>query len=626
MQNLIKVVEEYLKLHTESALLITGKWGAGKTFYFDNNLSHEISNTVTIGDASIKYVPIRISLFGVTSVNEIQENILLELYPILKSKGVKIARGLAKVTARGIASVKGLGDPEKYIADVTPKAKDLINPHRVVICFDDIERKSDKIDIKEIIGYINVLSESGVKVIILANEFVFLDEETNNQNKSYKEFKEKVIGETIEFIPDPKETLLSLIDNVYSNSFRDYSKFLKDNLNKIIDFYKDADSNLRTIKYALNKLHFIYSSIGIEFPKKEDLIHSEFERFIQFTLAVSIEYKMNSIGFSDKDALNSGRHIELSRFDPAIFTGAKKAIDPEKPDNKQDIFIRKYYKDSEFIFFESIFNYVVGYDSFDVKKLKVEVDEKLNIEDNKVKRQYEVLKEIDYSNYLYLTDKEYVNKTREMINFALEGQYKLKEYPNIFQLALRFENKLNLNINKLLQKLKSAIRKGIENYKYDFFLKDDLRFFGWMSFEKESKDLIKFILEINEEVNKNKLEELKIKAWEKFVEEDEFSGEFIHPDSDFYSNPIFKDFSAHKVYSLALNSKLTKIRGIEEIFMNRYNHTGYKHNSELSFLKNLQVKLQPNPGYRKKKTLRNNELNRLLDATEKGIAFLEGRE
>ena len=97
MQKIINIVKDYLTKENNNALLITGEWGVGKTYFFNNILNKEIQKTSTKENENIKYTPIRISLFGVTSINDIEKRIILEIYPLLKNKGLKIGNGLLNV-------------------------------------------------------------------------------------------------------------------------------------------------------------------------------------------------------------------------------------------------------------------------------------------------------------------------------------------------------------------------------------------------------------------------------------------------------------------------------------------------------------------------------------------------
>ena len=95
MQKIINIVKDYLTKETNNALLITGKWGVGKTYFFDNILSEKIEETSIKGNESVKYKPIRVSLSGVTNIGDIEIRIVAELYPSL-NKGIKWGKGIFK--------------------------------------------------------------------------------------------------------------------------------------------------------------------------------------------------------------------------------------------------------------------------------------------------------------------------------------------------------------------------------------------------------------------------------------------------------------------------------------------------------------------------------------------------
>jgi Cdc6-like AAA superfamily ATPase len=94
MQKLNEIVDLYLKMSTNYALLITGEWGIGKTYYFKKVLSERISKTPVFNDNRKKYKPILISLFGLKSIEEIQLQIFLCLYPLLKGTKFKLGSSI----------------------------------------------------------------------------------------------------------------------------------------------------------------------------------------------------------------------------------------------------------------------------------------------------------------------------------------------------------------------------------------------------------------------------------------------------------------------------------------------------------------------------------------------------
>ncbi len=175
MKKLDETVKQYLIIETNHALMITGEWGIGKTYYYINILEGIIRNTFTIDNASQKYRPILVSLFGENSIESIQAKVLITLFSFGNNKKVKVTLELVKLLAKGFMAAKGLGSSTKLIDEIEVSAKkvskDLIDYKNIVICFDDLDRVSPKLDIQEFIGFVNTLVEhEGVKVLILANE------------------------------------------------------------------------------------------------------------------------------------------------------------------------------------------------------------------------------------------------------------------------------------------------------------------------------------------------------------------------------------------------------------------------------------------------------------------------
>jgi len=93
-KDITKNIEQYLVSDTNYAIIINGDYGIGKTFYVKNELFPIVSGTEIPNNEDIEfYKPVLISLFGIKSIEELQSQILAELYPFLKSKGMKIASG-----------------------------------------------------------------------------------------------------------------------------------------------------------------------------------------------------------------------------------------------------------------------------------------------------------------------------------------------------------------------------------------------------------------------------------------------------------------------------------------------------------------------------------------------------
>src|SRR5699024_6993939 len=106
------------------------------------------------------------------------------------------------------------GDIDDYIADINLKAEYLIDNEELVICFDDLDRKSDKLSLTDFYGYINFMVENyGTKIIIISNDKEIPEKEAKNIGK----LKEKVVGVNIQFKPEYDFIFNSILEGIFKN-------------------------------------------------------------------------------------------------------------------------------------------------------------------------------------------------------------------------------------------------------------------------------------------------------------------------------------------------------------------------------------------------------------------------
>ena len=179
----------YLDASTpEYAFLITGEWGAGKTYFIDKFIESYVNTDKAL---------IKISLFGLTSTKEINEKIFEYSHPILGSKKVRLASKLVKgALSFGFRlDLDADGKPDSTINAKPDKIEisDLFDPlarnSEKVLILDDLERS--KIPLIDTLGYINELTEIlNTKVVVLINE----SQISEIEKSIYSRFKEKVVG------------------------------------------------------------------------------------------------------------------------------------------------------------------------------------------------------------------------------------------------------------------------------------------------------------------------------------------------------------------------------------------------------------------------------------------------
>jgi hypothetical protein len=624
MDNLDSVISDYLQKQTNYAVLITGKWGVGKTYYYKHTLSKTIADTDTITDASNKYKSIHISLFGLTSIEDIQTQIFLSLHPFLKTKAVKLSVGLGKSIARGMLALKNLGKIDDYISDVKPDPGDWINLEQLVICFDDLERKSKNLPLEEMIGFINSLVENNdAKIILVANEDKIDD-------TAYKNLKEKVIGVTVEFLPDFKKNVEKIIEDRYSSTFKSYASFLSDNINLLLEFSSAFDNNLRVLIFALDNLHRIYSEIKTSIldiaSKKDSIIKDKLEDITRFTIATSIEYKNHSITFRNRKEIDKSGTFDWSDVDISKLSLSQPEEKVETEKTFRENFIENYYKSqADYKFFESIYAYVTGANQFLLDSLVKEIDKAFHIQEEKILPQYEVLNQLDYRNYYNLTETQYREFTRRMVEYAEEGAYKIGDYLTVFHFAIRFDNILNYSSERLKQKIQRGLRKGKPHFQYvdslDFYLDVPHN----SPHKTELLEIRKTALAINNEVQQEQEKKEAIELLNKIsIDWDVFKNTVTDNQQKWLYKPLFRYASVHKIYLTVNQLTLKRLREFADFIRYRYREfPSSSLKAEIPFLEGIKDKLTPSSKTRKKKNIRNHLLNLIYEQITTAIDNLK---
>ena len=323
-----KYIEYYIELDDpQYAVLLTGNWGCGKT-YFIKKLIEKLDSTedkiilkpicVWLNrivnfikklirkrkksdgtEDKIILKPIYVSLNGISDTHSINEKIRAEISPFLYSKGLKIAKSVAKGLLKATTKIALDFDEDKkadgnisfnidFLGMLDP-SNEKIEGKRILI-FDDIERCVIKTD--EIFGYINNFVEhSRCKVILLTDEEkikVKYQKSKSDIDIDYKDFKEKLIGQTFKVQSEIDTALDLFIKEINKNNQNlDLSEH-KDLIKEL--FVSSKLENLRVFKQALLDFNRLTTYID-----KKLTDHDNYDEFIENLLAyfiiVYIEYK-----------------------------------------------------------------------------------------------------------------------------------------------------------------------------------------------------------------------------------------------------------------------------------------------------------------------------------------------
>lgn len=607
--NQVEIIKQYLIIDTNYAVIITGKYGIGKTFFYKNELSPMMEKTSIPGKPSKKYIPIHISLFGIKSIEDVQSQIFLSLFPILKNKKVKLASGIGKMILRGTTQLLNLGEVDKYFEDFESIQQDYIDYDELVLCFDDLDRVGDGFKINDILGFTNSLVENaGAKVILIANDKILHETEGFNKNAL-----EKVIGIFIQYSNNIEAVCEAIIKDKCSES-KAYCDFLMSHKSLIIETIQKNDGNLRNLLFFIEHFRVIHNSLIGEFAKEESFNAYKDEVLnivLSFTLAISIEYKtgrLNPLTYDMVIELDKYNSFGLSKL---ISNKAEGAIEK----NYTDEFYKKYYSNSVYRYLDSVFKHITGQSPFEISKLKKELNKWFPNEDGNVPEELKVLNSLSYIICLDLSDREYKRLTYKMIRYAEQGKYSINEYPTVFHFATRFNNLLDLDFENLKSRLKKGIDRGKANNNYDHTPMLRLYVDEESEFRKDIEEIVHYCVKVNETIKKENRKQ-KNKEINILLKTD-LNG-FIRANKDNKYLPFLMDFSIHDTY-LAINS-LTNSQITDFAFYlgNRYTTPPQSLKEETNFLITLKERINK-PKKRNIKNLRNTALDLLIQKIDLGI-------
>jgi hypothetical protein len=323
-------IRQFLSTWTNStdnpkfAVLIHGEWGCGKT-YFIQDLVNQPDFT--------KRKKIYLSLFGVGSLQDFER----QLFYAASSKATKIMHqgvGFASSLFSGAISVgsggmfSGSADigkaVESTLGQVT-KAADVINNALVII--DDLERCG--FDRSELLGVLNRYIEHGnSRVILVAN----ID---RINDKKFKEFREKVVGQSFEIPPDPKAAVTSFLAEMSETKAK---QVIIARADRIEELYRLSQfNNLRAVRQFLWFLISIIDAADEQYRDNTELMDNlTTQAFIFF-----MEFKLN-LG-NPEDALTPMDLLsEYGGDDPEYRSFFEFKIKDDEPDSPKRKVILKY--------------------------------------------------------------------------------------------------------------------------------------------------------------------------------------------------------------------------------------------------------------------------------------------
>ncbi|MGD9489871.1 MAG: P-loop NTPase fold protein [Calditrichaceae bacterium] len=186
MINVNKIFDDFFQHDEKKVIVFKGKWGTGKTYYWKKYIKSKKDFTEKI----ISYV----SLFGLENINEVKAMIFENAEFVNPDTYKDTIKSMAK---KSYSLVRHLPKVKEFKNLASKIENSLIK--NFIICLDDLERKSDKLRLSQILGLISVLKEeSQCRFILIFNEYSLSEQDLKDLNI----YREKVIDLEILYNPN----------------------------------------------------------------------------------------------------------------------------------------------------------------------------------------------------------------------------------------------------------------------------------------------------------------------------------------------------------------------------------------------------------------------------------------
>lgn len=234
-KKILEILNDFNCSDTYKKIFINGRWGIGKSFYATKfmNLNKNV---------------IYVSLFGKDHLNQIEDEIIHKLLKRLDGKE-KYIKNVVKIVKNmtGSISISGvtINMPDIMKKSFIEEYHKCLKDENLIILIDDLERKSGKLAIEDILGVIEQISlNEKTKIVLIGDENKIVEEDF----EIWSSFKEKIIEKQYNVSSFSKDAINSIVISKLKKYIDEEE--LKEFIENFIE--KFPISNLRTIKKAIN--------------------------------------------------------------------------------------------------------------------------------------------------------------------------------------------------------------------------------------------------------------------------------------------------------------------------------------------------------------------------------------
>lgn len=602
-----KIVEKYLKKeNTQSAILINGVWGSGKTFYLKSQLKEIIEKN----NLKVMYI----SLNGISSIESLEHKLFLHFIPKLGENQSDLVKSITNIStniANATTKLFFRTEATDLLKGSTVKS---FNFKKYCICLDDLERC--KIPIDELIGYLSEFTEhKHTKCIILADEEKIKKQKSNKLlAHKYDEIKEKIISRVLNFNPELVDVFPKLIEKYKSK--RIFYKFLNESKTFIISVFKEQKSkNLRNIIFYLDILEALHTNI-----KKTD---QKYINEVLFSTAIfSIEFKNGNLTSKDSNDFKEFGNINKDWYSRIVSNFLNDKSNKPRKKSNPELFYDRYLANriDQYFFYPSIYKFVLsGY--LDNKKLKQELE---NREPEKISEEITSFRKLLNYKFRELDDNEFENLSKYVLEKAATGFYWMYDYKQIANFYFHFLENGLISISKkdLEETLLDGLKISAKRKEFNIATFETLKHFNTP--DQDTKKILNKIFEIHNKLQSERDTDIS-KQLSKIITNNQIKELALLFSKQKFNKVFLPLVNVNNFVNAVKSSENKMIFSLCEIFKDRYDYGNVIDfmASDLEFLNKITKKLKTYKSTLKpEEKVRNFNLNEFINALEEVVKKL----
>ncbi len=185
-------LKRFLSSSDQQVLLFHGRWGSGKTNLWREFIKRELPK---IRESYYSYV----SLFGASSVAHVKSLILFGGQPSRSAEDLPSwTRRIANLVTSKRRYLPEISLPHVGNIGSAIGAFDELLIKDYLVCFDDLERRNNQLDIEQFFGLVSLLKEQNrCRIVIICNE----NELSEDDAQHLKRYREKIVDRQLTFEP-----------------------------------------------------------------------------------------------------------------------------------------------------------------------------------------------------------------------------------------------------------------------------------------------------------------------------------------------------------------------------------------------------------------------------------------